>query len=151
MFVTFNLKFLTPSASFARAAFLGAFINHGPAPSVNAICATQRLKILEDRESAEMCWGGGLERLLISSAVEKGDFHFHQEGGNEGCPERKHSVPGAPRALHLYLTACTEACLTLSAGWRGGNPPRITRSFPALFFPVSARDGSTLPGWVSLG
>lgn len=82
-FVTLNLKFLTPSALFGWAASLGAFINHGPDPSVKAIPATQRVKVLEDRESAEMCWGGDLEVLLISSAVTKGDFHFHQEGRNE--------------------------------------------------------------------
>ena len=57
-FVTLNLTFLTPSALFTRPAFLGAFINHGPDPSVNATHATQLVKSLEDRGSAEMCWGG---------------------------------------------------------------------------------------------
>lgn len=121
-FVTLNLTFLTPSASFTWAAFLGAFVNRGPDPSVNATHATQLVKILEDRGSAEMCWGGRLEMLLVSSAVKKGDFHFHREGRSEGCPERKRSGAGCTEVTPPVTDRRTEeAFLTLSAGWRGGN------------------------------
>lgn len=150
-FVTLNLTFLTPSASFTWAAFRGAFVNRGPDPSVNATHATQLVKILEDRGSAEMCWGGRLEMLLVSSAVKKGDFHFHREGRSEGCPERKRSGAGCTEVTPPVTDRPHRSLSDPERRLARREPLRITRGLPGLFFPVSARDGSTLPGWVRLG
>ena len=150
-FVTSNLKLLTPSALFGWAASLGAFINRGPDPSVKATHATQRVKVLEDRDSAEMCWGVDLEMLLISSAVKKGDFHFYQEGRNDGCPERRRSDASCPAVTPLVTDLPHRSLSDPERRLARRNPPGITRSLPALFFPGSARDGSTLLGWVRLG